>query len=312
MDCDSSRSHGKVIRTPSVRGGVLSLFESGDSTGQISIQSMFDGVFEDLLTGDVGLDRMIFLTARGGWSDGLSLDDEEALKLASKHLDQIDIRNLSEGGRDEIKFRMFLRALARNESSLVSKRGLLRDISEHEGYSISHITLDSYLEDLQKLGLISNIEAFDPGLRASDRVGKAVKRHLVDPSLSIAVLGHTPLTLLDNLALYMTMFEAMCDRDLDIYATALGGKLYHYRDKEGYELDAVIVLADGRWGAFEIKLGFYQVDEGAENLNKVCDYIGNNSRVGPPVFKCVICGTAIVAMRRNDGVYVVPITALRN
>ena len=104
----------------------------------------------------------------------------------------------------------------------------------------------------------------------------------------------------------------MCDRDLDIYATALGGKLYHYRDKEGYEIDAVIVLADGRWGAFEIKLGYHQVDEGAENLNKVCDYIGNNSRVGPPAFKCVICGTAIAAVRRNDGVYLVPITALRN
>ncbi|WP_414595595.1 ATP-binding protein [Candidatus Methanoprimaticola sp. MG2] len=312
---DGDIIHSGVGRISTIKMRTMSLFESRDSTGAITIRSMFDGSFKNVMIGDVRLEHLVFLTARGGWPGSLGLSEAEALKIAPDYIDGVvrnDLKKLNDKSRDEIKFQMLLRSLARNESTVVSKKTILSDIQEYEGYGIGTSTLDAYLNDLQRLHLTDNCEPFNPRLRAKDRIGKSVKRHFVDPSLAIAALGVTPSMLMNDLETYGFMFEAMCNRDLKIYADALGGRLYHYRDKEGYELDAVLILNDGRWGAFEIKLGFYQVDDGADNLNKVCDYIGSNSRVGPPVFKCVICGMSSAAFRRDDDVYVVPITALRN
>ncbi len=202
--------------------------------------------------------------------------------------------------------------MARNESTLASKRTILNDVSEEGGTEVSAPTLDSYLAALERLHMIENKKPFDPNIRSRGRVGKSEKRYFTDPSLAIAALNVTPASLLNDLETYGCMFESMCVRDLTIYAEAIEGKLYHYRDKKNYEIDAIIELSDGRWAAFEIKVGFNQVDEAAENLLKVCGYISSSSRAGAPEFMCVICGMSAAAYRRKDGVYVIPITALKD
>ena len=175
--------------------------------------------------------------------------------------------------------------------------------------SISYNTVMDYLGVFDRLHLIANQPAFDPNIRSSARVGKAMKRHLTDPSLAVAALRISKERLVNDLRTFGLLFESLCERDLQIYSRTIGGELFHYRDSHGREIDAVIEMPDGKWGAFEIKLGANQIDDAAVKLidiKKKMDDGGN----GPSTL-CVICGLADHAYRRDDGVYVVPITSLR-
>lgn len=312
---DKDIIHSGVGRITTVKMRPMSLFESGDSVGTASLKNLFNGKFEDHITGDMGLKHLIQLTVRGGWPGSLNLNPEDSFKIPKDYVDGVvrnDLKKMDDVDRDEGKLWKVLKSLARNESTLASKRTILHDISEEDETGVSAPTLDSYLAALTRLHMIENRKPFNPNLRSRGRVGKTEKRYFVDPSLAIAILNATPASLLNDLETYGCMFESMCVRDLTIYAEAIGGKLYHYRDKENYEIDAVIELDDGRWAAFEIKVGFNQVDEAAENLLKVCGYISSSSRIGPPAFMCVICGMSKAAYRRKDGVYIIPITALKD
>ncbi len=312
---DKDIIHSGVGRITTVKMRTMSLFESRDSTGTVSLKDLFDKKFEDHNTGDVNLKHIIQLTVRGGWPGSLNLTPEDAFKIPKDYLSGVvrnDLKKMDGIDRDEDKLWRVLKSLARNESTLASKKTILNDVFEEDGAEVSVPTLDSYLAALERLHIIENRKPFDPNIRSRGRVGKTEKRYFTDPSLAIAALNATPTSLLNNLETYGCMFESMCVRDLTIYAEAVEGELYHYRDKKNYEIDAIIELCDGRWAAFEIKVGFNQVDEAAENLLKVCEYLSSSSRAGAPEFMCVICGMSTAAYRRQDGVYVIPITALKD
>lgn len=305
---DKNTIHSGVGRITTVKMRPMSLFESEDSSGLVSLKDLFDGNFEGLLTGDVCLKHLIQLTVRGGWPGSLNLSIEEASGILKDYLKNMVRNNLrtDDVDRNQSKLRKVLKALARNESMSTSKKDLMDDAG------VSAPTLDSYLAALTRLHIIENLKPFNPGLRSKGRVGKTEKRYFTDPSLAIAASNMSPESLLGDLRIYERMFESMCVRDLTIYAETFEGKMYHYRDKKNYEIDAVIELRDGRWAAFDIRLGFNYIDKAAENLLKVCGYISSSSGAGSPEFMCVICGMSKAAYRRKDGVYVIPITTLKD
>ncbi|MDO5852826.1 MAG: DUF4143 domain-containing protein, partial [Thermoplasmata archaeon] len=218
-----------------------------------------------------------------------------------------DACRLDGRARNSNKMEMLLKSLARNESTLASDATVMKDM-ERYNESISPETYGEYMDCLYRIHIVEETPSFRPNVRSSFRVGKSPKRHLTDPSLSVAALKMTKNRLIGDLKTFGFMFEALCERDLQIYAESQGGRLFHYRDGRDREIDAVVETEDGRWGAFEIKLGFEQVDDAAKNLLKMHDLFKEEDC--PPSVLCVICGTASYAYTRPDGVRVLPITAL--
>ena len=305
--------HSGNGRIGDVRMGTMSLFESGDSDGRVSMASLFDGSFSGSICGTPTLRGLIDLTVRGGWPGAIGFDSPSSVEFNRSYVRNItdrDIPHMDDRRRDAHKFRLLIRSLARNESTVAGASTIIRDV-EGEGDSITAPTVSEYLDVLDRLFLTADQPPFDPNHRSSKRVGKSAKRHLADPSLAIAALEMTPEMLLRDLNIFELMFEAMCERDLRVYAEADGGRLMHYRDADGREIDAVVEMGDGRWGAFEVKLGTNQIDAAAESLIRCSRYFERNS-ASAPEFLCVICGMSSAAYRRPDGVYVVPITSLRN
>ena len=222
-----------------------------------------------------------------------------------------DVYRIDGVKRDTIKIRLLLRSLARNESTTVTNRSLKNDVKEKDDEDIDVDTIASYLDIFSRLFLIENQPPFSTKIRSSVRVKQAEKRHFADPSLAAALLGATEEKLLGDLNTLGFLFEALCERDLRIYADAFGAQLFHYQDYQNREIDAVIQLPGGDWCAFEIKLGANQIDEAAASLVKLKNDIEHEPGGIPPKILCVICGMSSAAYRREDGVYVVPVTALR-
>ena len=208
--------------------------------------------------------------------------------------------------------RLLLRSLARNESTTATNKTLKNDIRENDDEDIDVETVKEYLDIFERLFITDHQLPFSVGVRSSVRVKQAVKRHFADPSLACALLKVTPESLLGDLETLGFLFEALCERDLKIYAETFGASLYHYQDYSGREIDAVIEMPDGSWCAFEIKLGANQIDAAAENLLKIQKEIQNDPKGRPPKVLCVLCGLANAAYQRPDGVYVIPLTALKN
>ena len=289
----------------------MTLFESGDSDGSVSLKGLFDDEFVGRMGPEIRLKDLIRLTSRGGWPGLLSKDADpwEANTGYLKRLCEVDVIRIGGVQRNSHKMRMLLKSLARNESTVVKNSTLKRDLVKFDDETIAESTVSDYIEVLERLNMLWYQPSFNPCPRSSLRVGKKPKRHLADPSLSMAALGLTPEAALKDLETFGFMFEALCERDLLIYAEANGGTLYHYRDQRN-EIDAVVEMADGRWGAFEIKLGFDAVDAAAANLVRMSSKFVEEGGKAPAVM-CVICGMSRAAYRREDGVYVVPITMLR-
>ena len=208
--------------------------------------------------------------------------------------------------------RLLLRSLARNESTTVSNKKLKNDIKEIDDEDIDIETVASYLDIFTRLFLLDNQSPYGTKIRSSVRVKQAEKRHFSDPSLACALLKATPDILLNDLETLGFLFEALCERDLRIYAESFDAKLYHYQDYNNKEIDAVIEMKDGSWAAFEIKLGANQIDAAAESLIKLKNSIATDEKGIQPKVLCVICGLSNAAYKREDGVYVVPITALKD
>ncbi|MDR1404188.1 MAG: DUF4143 domain-containing protein [Candidatus Methanoplasma sp.] len=326
-----AKTHSGAGRIGIIKMRTMSLFESGDSDGSVSLRSMFglERVSTDIR--NVDFDRLVDLIIRGGWPNNIGKTIKASQLANRSYLNAIinDASTLDGSNRNRNKIEMLLKSLARNESTLASVSKIASDLKENNDDEdiIENSDSDSsrdkkegpsqkaaryYLDILDRLFLISNQLAFDPNLRSEMRVGKVPKRHLTDPSVAVAAMGLTHEKLIGDLNTLGFLFESMCERDLDIYASASYGKLYHYRDGRGNELDAVVEMPDGRWGAFEIKLGTNQIDEAAKNLVKI-DRIFRDEGARSPEFLCVICGMAAAAyIRPKDGVYVVPITSLRD
>ena len=306
--------HSGAGRIARIRMRPMSLYESGDSSGKVSLEELCADRMESVMTGEVRLTDLIGYILRGGWPAGLGLPVKEASLLPQQYLNAIvddDVYRIDGVKRDTTKIRLLLRSLARNESTTATNRSLKNDVKEKDDEDIDVDTIASYLDIFSRLFLIENQQPFSSKIRSSVRVKQAEKRHFADPSLAAALLGATEEKLLGDLNTLGFLFEALCERDLRIYADAFGGRLYHYQDYHNREIDAVIQLPGGEWCAFEIKLGANQIDEAAAVLVKLKNDIAKEPGGIPPKVLCVVCGMSNAAYKRADGVYVVPITALR-
>ncbi len=293
----------------------MSLYESKDSSGAVSLEELCHGKLTPTMTGEVDLNKIIQLIIRGGWPGSLNLTVDQASLLPSEYLNAViddDVFRIDGIKRNTTKMRLLLRSLARNESTTVTNKTLKNDIKEIDDEDIDVETVKEYLDIFERLFITDNQLPFSTGVRSSVRVKQAVKRHFSDPSLACSLLKVTPSSLLGDLETLGFLFESLCERDLKIYAESFGASLYHYQDYQNREIDAVIELPDGQWCAFEIKLGANQIDSAAASLLDIKRSIENDPKGKPPAILCVLCGLANAAYQRPDGVYVVPITALKN
>lgn len=292
----------------------MSLYESGDSTGDASLKKMFEGTQENTLTKKTTLDDLARYIVRGGWPSNLNIDDDLIHILPKSYLNAVLDYDISKDGinRDINKMNMLFKSLARNESTIASNNTLIRDIEEYTSnkeYQLSRNTISDYLSVLSKLYLTENQEAYSFNLRSSDVVSKAVKRHFTDPSLACAALDITKNKLVNDIRTFGFMFEALVERDLRIYIESLGGKLYHYRNnKNGVEVDAIVELTDGNYGAIEIKLGSNEIEDAKKSLLRFTKEVKIE-----PKFMCIICGLWDAVLKdKETGIYIIPITALKD
>ena len=307
--------HSGAGRIGKLRMRTMSLYESGDSSGKVSLEALCRGKIATALTGEVDLKNLIALIIRGGWPGAIQLPVEQAALLPTEYLNAViddDVFRIDGIRRNKTKLRLLLRSLARNETTTATNKTLKNDIKEVDDEDIDVETVKEFLDRFERLFLTDNQPPFSAGIRSSVRVKQAVKRHFSDPSLACALLKVTPTSLLGDLETLGFLFEALCERDLKIYAESFGGSLYHYQDYHSREIDAVIELPDGQWCAFEIKLGANQIDAAAENLLLIQKEIAADPKGKPPAVLCVLCGMSNAAYRRPDGVFVVPLTALKN
>ena len=306
--------HSGAGRIGRLRMRPMSLFESGDSSGQISLYDLCHGQMSQSMTGEVNLNKLIELIIRGGWPGSLGLSMRRASLLPIEYLNAViddDAYRIDGIKRDTRKMRLLLRSLARNESTTATDKTLINDIKAIDDEDIDRNTIMAYMDIFRRLFLTDNQPPFSSNIRSSVRIKQAEKRHFSDPSLACALLQATPDSLLHDLETLGFLFEALCERDLKIYAESFGAKLYHYQDYRNQEIDAVIELPDGNWCAFEIKLGANQIDAAATNLLKINRQIEADPKGTSPTVLCVLCGMSNAAYRRPDGVFVVPITALK-
>ena len=309
-----NRVHSGAGRIGRLRMRNMSLFESGDSSGKISLEDICNGKTTNMLTGEVNLRDIANYIVRGGFPGALGIAVEDAQLISESYIETIltdDAQRIDGKKYDIDKMRLLLRSLARNESTTATKKKLASDIKDIDSETVDYDTVSTYLDVFERLFLLDNQKPFSSNIRSSVRVKQAEKRHFCDPSLACALLNATPDRLINDLETFGFLFEALCERDLRIYAESFGAQLYHYQDYSNKEIDAVIELKDGRWCAFEIKLGANQIDKAAENLIEIRDKIAENSGKVPSVL-CVICGLTNAAYIRPDGVFVIPITALKN
>lgn len=307
--------HSGAGRIAKLRMRPMSLYESGDSSGTVSLEKLCRGELTPSMTGEVDLRKLIDLIIRGGWPGSIHVPTEQAALLPGEYLNAViddDVYRIDGIKRNTNKMRLLLRSLARNESTTATNRTLKNDIREVDDEDIDVETVKEYLDIFDRLFITDNQPPFSTGVRSSVRVKQAVKRHFCDPSLACALLKATPASLLGDLETLGFLFEALCERDLKIYAESFGGTLYHYQDYQGREIDAVVELPDSRWCAFEIKLGANQIDAAAQNLLDIQKSFENDPKGKPPAVLCVLCGLTSAAYQRPDGVYVMPITALKN
>ncbi len=307
--------HSGAGRIARLRMRPMSLYEAGNSSGAISLEELCNNIMKPVLTGEVDLRKLSEYIIRGGWPGNQDTPIEQAMLLPAEYLHAViedDAFRVDNIKRDKSKMRLLLRSLARNESTTVTNKTLKNDIKKKENDDIDIDTVASYLDLFDRLFLLDNQEPFSEHIRSSVRVKQAEKRHFSDPSLACALLKLTPNHLIKDLNTFGFMFEALCERDLKIYAESFGAKLFHYQDYNGKEIDAVIELEDGRWAAFEIKLGVNQIESAAKELISIRNAIAEEKDGIPPDVLCVVCGMSNAAYKLENGVYVVPITALKN
>lgn len=291
----------------------MTLFETGVSSGKVSLKALWAGEFEATLTENVDLKDLIDAIVRGGWPGNQDAPLKQAALLPLSYMDAVihkDVHEIDDIKRNEHKVRLLLRSLARNESTTATQSTLQRDIKAIDDEEIDRETVTNYQDAFLRLFLIENQPPFKEGIRSSVRLKQGEKRHLADPSLAVALLGASPSMLMKDLETLGFLFEALCTRDLKIYGQSLDAKLFHYQDYAGREIDAILEQPDGTWHAFEIKLGANQIDKAAENLLRISEEI-KKEKGRPPKTCCVISGLSHGAYQRKDGVFVLPITALR-
>lgn len=291
----------------------MSLFESGESSGEVSLGELFRT--PEFIEGKSVLDlnRLAFVCCRGGWPQTLEMRDEIALDQAYDYLEAVvnnDINRADGVRKDSEKVRRLMRSYARNQGTQTPNTVLAEDIKYNDGTSIGEETVASYVSALKKIFVVEDVPAWNPNLRSKTAIRTTDTRYYVDPSIAAAALGAGPNDLIQDLNFFGFILETLCIRDLRVYADALNGNVYHYRDKDGLECDAVIHLRNGSYGLVEIKLGGDKlINEGAETLKQLYTKI-DTTKMKSPSFMMVLTGVGDYAYRRQDGVYVVPISTL--
>ena len=301
--------HSGAGRIARLNMSTMSLYETGDSSGDVSLVGLFKGdVRPTTLSDRPTLEQLAHFVIRGGWPAALSRPMMSG-SLSDGYIDDVlshDISAIDGVKRDAEKMRFLLKSLARNESTVVSNKTLIRDLDE--GGQINKNTVTDYLATLDSLHLLANQPAYRENVRSPERIGVSAKRHFVDSSLAAAMLGLDEEGLISDLRTFGFMFESLCEHDLRIYAEAIGGTLRHYRNNvSGLEVDAIVELRNGDIGAIEIKLGPDRIDEGVANLDALAGELTIT-----PKFRAVICGLYPAVVCRGDGIYVFPITALKH
>lgn len=304
--------HSGIGRIARLKMGTMSLFESKDSNGSVSLSSIFNGD-EIASTCDKSLYDYAYLLCRGGWPTSIVPDEEIALEQSVNYVDELVSTDFEKAGgpsNSEYKLRRLLSSYARHISTPASRSLLIRDLPSGSTETFDEKTFSSYIEVLRRLFVFEELEAWNPNIRTKARVQTSPVRHFTDPSIATAILGLGPNDLMNDLKTFGLYFESMCVRDLRIYASALNGKLFHYRDSNGLEADAVLHLKNGEYALCEIKLGREEdIENGAKHLIKLGNIIDTEKMKAP---KCMIIITAkTAAYKRADGVYVVPLACLK-
>ncbi len=290
----------------------MSLLESGESNGEISLKKLFDAPNAIYSKNDMSLEEIAYLICRGGWPVATYLKDKIALNQARDYFDAViysDISRVDNKKRDPEKAKRILQSYARNQGSQISIDTIVEDIRNNDT-SITRATVNSYIEALKKIFVIEDLSAWNPNLRSKTPIRTMNTRYFIDPSIAAAALGFGPGDLMNDLRTFGLMFETMAIRDLRVYADAIDGNVYHYRDKNGLECDAVIHLRNGNYGLMEIKLGGEKlIEEGCKSLLKLASKI-DTDKMKEPSFLMVLTASGDIAYQRKDGIYVVPISTL--
>lgn len=314
--------HSGIGRITRIQMYPMSLYESLESNGSISLNELFNNPQSDIdgKTSDMTIEDLIFAACRGGWPGTLSIKNKKAqLMTASSYLNGVyktDISSIDNVRRDESLTRSILRSYARNISTLASKKSLLKDIQATNDSCTAYI-FDNYINALKRLFIIQDIEAWCPAVRSASAIRRGVKREFVDPSIAVAALGLTPESLKLDLKTFGFIFECMCIRDLKAYSQSSGGTISYYHDRYDLEADAVLHLPDGRYALIEFKLGSGEIEKGARHLLKIKELVKEFNkeekqvRLREPDLLMVITGGAI-AYSRPDGVKIVPIGCLKD
>lgn len=308
----SDASHSGTGRVSWLTMRNMSLFESGESSGEVSLSQLFAGNKDVSATNEIDITKLAFLICRGGWPDVLELDDDVALESAFDYLEGIinsDVSRVDNKRRDPERTRRILKSLARNQGSQIAMTTIAKDVSTNE-IGFSDETIASYIKALTQIFVVEDMKAWNPNLRSKTSIRASDTRYFSDSAIATAALGIGPKDLLNDLNTMGRMFETMCVRDLRNYAECSNGTVYHYRDRSGLECDAVIHLRDGNYGLIEIKLGGESlINEGAANLNNLESLI-DTRKMKKPSFKMILSGTDRYAYTRPDGVMIVPIGCL--
>jgi len=290
----------------------MTLFESEDSSGRISLQRLFDGEEEVADVAPLDVEDIARVLCRGGWPAAVTAGATSVPgRLARTYVEGLidsDVARMDGVSRNSTRMRALMRAYARHVSTQASQTTIAADLAVNDG-AMAPNTVSDYLDALSRAYVVEDLPAWNPVLRSKTAIRTSPTRHFVDPSIGAAVMRWTPADLLRDFEAFGLQFESLCVRDLRVYAEAIDGTLLHYRDKTGLEADAVIVLADGRWAPIEVKLGSRQLDEAATHLRLLRERVDVN-RMGEPSFLAVVTAGA-TAYRRDDGVLVVPLACLR-
>jgi predicted AAA+ superfamily ATPase len=289
----------------------MSLFESQESNGSVSLAKLFAQTEDPSGVSKLSLENVAFLTCRGGWPKSINLSEKVALKQVYDYTDALintDASKVDDVHRDPTKVRLLFRSLARNLSTDAGISTITNDIKS-DGGTLSDETVREYLTALRKIFIVDDLSAWSPKLRSKSVIRSTQKHHFVDPSIGIASLRVSPQDLMDDLNTFGFFFESLCIRDLRIYSQYLDGDVFYYRDSTGLECDAIIHLRNGKWGAIEVKLGEGLVDDAARNLIKLKNKIDTNLMKSPS-FLMVLTATQY-AYKREDGVIVVPLGCLK-
>jgi predicted AAA+ superfamily ATPase len=290
----------------------MSLYESHESTGDISLSALFDGVSDIASKSNLTVEDLAFSLARGGWPASVNMPAQAALALVYNYVDAIintDVSRVDGVEKNPSRVRSLLASYARNTATSASMTTVRSDIAADDT-SLSEKTIASYLIALERIHVVEDLKAWNPALRSKTAIRTSPTRHFVDPSIAVAALRTSPEGLLSDFETFGLLFESLCVRDLRVYASAHDGDVFHYRDKSGLEADAVVCLRDGRWGAVEVKMGSADIDDGAEHLLKLSKMV-DAAKMREPSFLMVLTATEF-GYQRDDGVLVVPIGSLKD